>query len=337
MMGVLTSTRLRLMREYLILRAWQARRQLILRQDNTHGIGSTDIILISCFRNEAPRLSFFLDYYRALGVQHFLFIDNDSDDGGADILLGQPDVSLWHTQSSYRKARFGMDWANALLSDFGRGHWCLTVDVDEFLTYPHHDKRPLGALCDWLDHAGLRSFGAMLLDLYPKGPLDQAHLVAGQDPMSLCVGFDLGNLRAARDPFFHDLWIQGGVRERVFFAQNPSAAPALNKVPLVRWDRGYAYVSSTHRMLPRGRNKTYGGAGREMTTGLLLHPKFVASFDAKAKEELTRAQHYAQSGEYRAYAQSATGAEILCHDQSVRLKDWHQLEQLGLMSRGPWV
>lgn len=336
LMGIITTMRLRMLRAYYTLRARLALGRLRPVQDHTAQINAGDILLVACFRNESPRLAFFLDYYRRLRVQHFLFIDNDSDDGGIDHLLDQPDVSVWHSRHSYRKARFGMDWVNGLLARYGQGHWCLAVDVDEFLIYPHHDMRPLGALCDWLDHAGLRSFGAMLLDLYPEGPLDQAHLASGQNPMTLCRGFDLGNLRATRDPFFHDLWIQGGVRERAFFTQNPGAAPALNKVPLVRWARGYAYVSSTHRMLPRGRNKTYGSGPREMTTGLLLHPKFVASFDDKASEELARRQHYAQSAEYRAYA-SNTGRQILWHDETHCLQDWQQLERLGLMSRGPWV
>ena len=41
-----------------------------------------------------------------------------------------------------------------------------------------------------------------------------------------------------------NLAIQGGPRAR-FFAKDPRRAPTLNKVPLVRWQRGYVYVNST--------------------------------------------------------------------------------------------
>ena len=58
------------------------------------------VLLFSVIRNERPRLPFFLDYYRKLGVEHFCFIDNQSNDGTADYLKSQEDVSLWHADGS---------------------------------------------------------------------------------------------------------------------------------------------------------------------------------------------------------------------------------------------
>ena len=72
----------------------------------------------------------------------------------------------------------------------------------------------------------------------------------------------------------------------MFFADAPWRAPALNKIPLVKWDRRYTYVSSTHMLLPRGLNFVYDEWGGEKTSGLLLHTKFLDSFSAKAREEL---------------------------------------------------
>jgi len=92
-----------------------------------------------------------LQYYRALKVSHFLFVDNGSDDGTAEFLQSQPDVSLWRTDESYRLSRFGMDWLGWLQMRFGHGHWCLTVDADELLIYPQHDTRDLSALTQWLE------------------------------------------------------------------------------------------------------------------------------------------------------------------------------------------
>lgn len=39
------------------------------------------ILLFSTLRNERVRLPYFLRYYRDLGVNHFLIVDNDSEDG----------------------------------------------------------------------------------------------------------------------------------------------------------------------------------------------------------------------------------------------------------------
>ena len=77
------------------------------------------------------RLPHWLDHHRALGVDHFLIVDNDSDDGTCAYLVSQPDVSLWTTRNSYKLSRFGMDWLTHLQRLYAHGHWCLTIDADE--------------------------------------------------------------------------------------------------------------------------------------------------------------------------------------------------------------
>ena len=86
------------------------------------------------------------------------------------------------------------------------------VDPDEFLIYPFCDSRPLPALTDWLDASTVWSFGAMLLDMYPKGVLaDQAYR-KGQNPLEIAGGFDRGNYSVEKNPSAWNLWIQGGPR-----------------------------------------------------------------------------------------------------------------------------
>ncbi len=336
-MPLLTRYRLRWERRYCRFRAWRKRGQLVALQNRTRGLRNTDILVFSTLRNERLRLPWFLTYYRNLGVTHFLIVDNGSDDGSADYLAAQPDVSLWRATDSYKRARFGMDWVNWLLARHGHGRWCLTVDPDEFFVYPFCDTRPLRALTDWLDASSIRSFSAMLLDMYPKGPLDAAVYAEGQDPFEIAAWFDSGNYTISRNPLYHNLWIQGGPRARTFFADRPERAPALNKIPLVKWHRSYAYASSTHMLLPRGLNATYDEWGGEKASGVLMHAKFLNTFPAKAAEELSRRQHYANSHEYRAYdAGMRDGTDLWCK-WSERYINWRQLEILGLMSKGNWA
>ena len=61
----------------------------------------------------------------------------------------------------------------------------LVVDPDEFFVYPFCDTRPLRALTDWLDASSIKSFSAMLLDMYPKGPIDAQPYSEGQDPFEI--------------------------------------------------------------------------------------------------------------------------------------------------------
>lgn len=211
------------------------------------------------------------------------------------------------------------------------------VDPDEFLIYPFCDTRPLRALTDWLDASSIKSFSAMLLDMYPKGPIDAQPYRAGQDPLEIASWFDAGNYAISRNKRFGNLWIQGGPRSRVFFPDAPEKAPALNKIPLVKWDRGYTYVSSTHMLLPRGLNLVYDEWGGEKASGILLHAKFLDTFGEKAAEELSRKQHYAASVEYKAYAETLGSNPDLWCKWSEKYINWRQLEILGLMSKGNWA
>lgn len=230
-----------------------------------------------------------------------------------------------------------MDWINSLLLRHGRGHWCLTVDPDEFLVYSHMDQRPLPALTGWLKAMGRRSFPAMLLDMYPQGPVEDAVCPEGAEPFRIARWFDPANYSIRKNAYFGNLWIQGGPRRRTFFANDPLSSPALNKVPLVKWAARYAYVSSTHMLLPRGLNLLYDKNGGGLISGCLLHAKFLSTFTAKSAEELDRRQHYGASREYRAYhAELNRGVELWCR-KSREYRDWQQLEDLGLISRGNWA
>ncbi|GHC50186.1 glycosyltransferase family 2 protein [Neogemmobacter tilapiae] len=327
--------RLRLRRKRLVWRAYGRRRQLQPVQVRTAQIQPKAILLIATMRNERIRLPYFLRYYRDLGVDHFLIVENGSDDGTREYLAEQGDVSLWSTQASYKSARYGADWTGWLAWKYGHGHWCLTVDPDEFLVYPFCETRSLRALTDWLEDSGARALPAMILDMYPKGTIHAAAYGEGEDPFQAAHWFDSGNYMISRNPQYQNLWIQGGVRARTMFADEPQNAPALNKIPLVKWERGFAYLSSTHMLLPRGLNRVYDDWGGEKVSGCLLHAKFLDTLAAKADEEMQRHEHHANSREYLAYQQSVQNA-LWCK-WSERYVNWRQLEILGLMSKGNWA
>ncbi len=336
-MGVFEAYRLRLRRKRCHVRAWRRGRELKALQDRTVLLRPDAIVLLSTLRNEKVRLPYFLRYYRDLGVDHFLIVDNNSDDGSREYLEKQKDVSLWTTKASYKRSHFGVDWLNHLQRRYCHGHWCLTVDVDEFLIYPFCETRPLRALTDWLDASAIRSFSAMLLDMYPKGPVNAQPYSEDQDPFEIAQYFDSGNYAIRRNTWQGNLWIQGGPRARMFFADAPAKAPALNKTPLVKWHRSYAYESSTHMLLPRGLNLVYDQSGGEKASGCLLHAKFLDTFSAKATEEMERRQHYANSAEYKAYAEGLAAQPDFWCKWSEKYINWRQLEILGLMSKGNWA
>lgn len=329
--------RLRTRRRKLLWRSFRSRRALQVIKDRTDAIGRSDILCFMTVRNEMLRLPHFLAHHRKLGVGHFLIVDNDSTDGTRELLAGEPDVSLWVTRASYKKARFGLDWVTWLQIRFGHDHWCLTLDADELLIYPYWETRPLPALTGWLDDQGIQALGTMMLDLYPQTALSKAGIAPGDDPLAVLNWFDAGNYSVQVQARMGNLWIQGGPRARMFFADDPRRAPTLNKIPLVRWNRRYAYVNSTHSMLPPRMNQVYDTTGGERISGLLLHTKFLPEIIQKSAEEKQRKQHFANSALYDGYYDTVMRDPVLFCAASQRLTGWRRLEALGLMSRGGWV
>jgi len=291
-------------------------------------------LLVCCARNEMPRMPAFLAHYRRLGVGHFLVLDNQSDDGLRDYLAQQPDCSSWLADGSYKASNFGMDWCNALLARYGVGKWCLTVDPDEFLVYPYCEQRDLHSLTARMEAIGQPSLYSVLIDAYGEGPLSRTTLTPGGDPFAICPWFDRFNLTQRFDPETQGFWVQGGVRMRRFFADRPDMAPALNKVPLVRWTAGLRYVSSMHHLNDPRLNCTVNGR-KDAVSAALLHFKYVSLLRDKAAEEMVRGEHYAGSTEYKAYFDAG---DVVLHDPNIsqRYVDSEQLLQLGFMQAGTW-
>ncbi len=329
--------RLRWKRRRLLMRAWRSRHQLNSVNDQTDKITRGSILAFTTLRNEITRLPWFLHHYRSLGVDHFLIVDNGSDDGSAELLLDQSDVSLWQTHASYRASRYGLDWLTWLQMRHGHRHWCLMVDADELLIYAHHDTRSLHDLIKWLDQTGRGAFGALMLDLYPEGPLGDQSYVPDSDPTAVLNWFDAGPYRAQRQSPAGNLWVQGGARERMFFATTRQRSPTLNKIPLIRWCRRYAYVNSSHSVLPRHLNAAYDGPGGSAPSGILLHTKFLPEIVEKSRIEKQRRQHFHDPDQFGPYYDGIINRPTLWTAQSTRYAGWEQLQQLGLMNAGGWT
>lgn len=328
--------RLRWKRRRLLWRSYRSRHQLTSEVDRTGQIRGADVLCFATVRNERVRLPYFLEHYRQLGVAQFLIVDNESDDGTFEFLRMQRDVSLWRTGDSYRASRFGLDWLTWLQMRYAHGHWSLMVDADELLIYGQYETRTLIDLTGWLDAQGQSVFGAHMLDLYPRSALGGQTYLAGENPLDVVHWFDASPYRAERQMPLGNLWVQGGVRERVFFADAPARSPTLNKIPLVKWSRRYAYVNSCHSILPRDLNHAYDGPGGEIPSGVLLHTKFLPEITEKSGVEKERAQHFNHPEHFVDYYDKITGAPVLWDENSVRYESWQQLEALGLMTSGNW-
>ncbi|CAN5385703.1 glycosyltransferase family 2 protein [soil metagenome] len=318
-----------------LYQSWQRRKDLHLVVDNTARIRSRSILLFATLRNEALRIPFFLDYYRRLGVEHFIFVDNNSTDGFLDLVRQESDCSVWFTAASYRSSNFGMYWLNILLGKYGSGHWCLTCDPDEFLVYPYCEDRNLLELTEYLASEKRDHLFCLMLDMYGRGLVKDTHCIPGQNPVEVAPYFDRMGFLQTPNAFNGDMYIQGGARRRVMFADEPSRAPALNKTPLILWKPYYSYLSSMHVASPKRLNRPHS-MKHICPTGCILHFKFLSVIAAKAAEEMERKEHYDNSVEYRRYnAFLQKEDEFYCEISSAYAGS-KQLVELGLMNTGQW-
>lgn len=317
-------------RRALILRAFLKRRELTLVINRTNKIARDDILLFSTMRNEMQRLPHFLSHHRGLGVSHFLIVVNDSDDGTLAYLQQQPDVSVWTTSHSYKAARFGVDWLNWLQSRYGSGHWCLTLDADELLVYPHHDTRDLRALTRRLENAGQNRLRTLMIELFPKGPIARQSYAQNQNPLEVLNWFDADGYVHLEQPGLRNEVMTGGPRLRMFFADEPRKAPTLSKMPLVKWHWRYAFVSSTHSLLPRRLNHL-PGSDPDSVTGALLHTKFLPDISDRSRSEAVRNEHFEYGEDYQGYYRRLAEGPDFWHAGAKPYVNWRSLVDQGLM------
>ena len=162
-------------------------------------ISPGDIVALMVTRNEALRLPSALRHLRQLGVDRVLLVDNRSTDETQEIAAADERVHLVDAPGSYAGSNFGVDWTNALLDRYARGHWVLVVDADEKLVFPGSDRPDGGgalrALCRHLDAIGSEALPTILLDCFPAEPLRDLRFRSGDDLLAAAPWFEPARLR----------------------------------------------------------------------------------------------------------------------------------------------
>jgi hypothetical protein len=288
-------------------------------------------IVFSAIRNERLRLPYFLEYYRRMGAEAFVMLDNGSRDASLPYLIEQPDVVVFRTDRRYSESNYAVDWLNALLHRFGEDRWCLTVDADELLVYPHCERMPMTKLTEHLAASGANGLVAFLLDMYSTGPIRDARCEPGVPLLSACPYFDAtGYVREDSAGPSALVPTRGGPRKRLFWDgyTRDRPAPYLPKIPLVFWSTPMSYNASTH-LLSEVR---VGGV-----TGVLQHFKLLADFPGRVREEAERGEHFNHASQYAAYWDVISKQPDLSamFEGSVRYEESRQLIELGLMHSSP--
>lgn len=287
--------------------------------------GRGEIRLFVKVRNESLRLPYFFDYYFRLGVDRIFIVSNNSTDNTTELALGRERVHVFETQEPFTKY---FCWIEALMDQFGKGHWCVIADADEFLRWPGSENSSLRVLTQYLEQQGHTALHALALDMFPGGPVSQARYDAGADPLEAFPFFDTQYRRVRVDyvnrrtgaPASGDAWV-GGTRARVF-----GVDAYLSKVPLMKYGPGIA-LSEGHHLIVGDRPADI--------SGVVLHFKYLPTFTDYVRQEAGRGQYSCGAGQYKAFARildGTPGDDLSLHwDGACRYEDTGQLLDLGLL------
>lgn len=260
------------------------------------------IFLLCVIRDEYLLLEHFVDYYKSLGVTHFIFIDNLSEDAGPKYLESLKDINLWlyRTEDSYRDAAYGTTWINELLGKHCRGHYCFTIDVDELFLFDTTKYQTLQQLIDDMELDDANVIPVTLLDMYPKKT--NASYQRGQKFLSHSPYFDNLNKDFYRElgvvykTFVHKV---GGVRERVL-----GTTVCIHKFSFFKYDfyplgvaPGYHFFQACGEPLRQSDKIRL-----HKHPSVLLHFKFIKpNFKVFVEQRISNNQDWKNSSEYRSY------------------------------------
>jgi hypothetical protein len=254
--------------------------------------GLNELVVICVVRNGALHIKSFLNHYRSLGVRHFVFLDNESEDGTLGILTSAGDnVTVLRTSAPYQAYENTMK--RFLARRFCSGRWCLCADIDELFDFPYSTRMPLNELLRYLNHYRYNSVITQMLDMFSDTPLMLLRSTPDDDIRSTYRHYDISAVR--RSPYMFpvpDARIQmhrGGIRKKLFGTDN-----GLTKISLFRMDGELKPFLLWHH----ARNAKIADV-----SCVLLHYPFVSSFASKVHEAVKSGRYgFFTSDEYSAYS-----------------------------------
>lgn len=289
-----------------------------------------EIRLFAIMRNESLRLPHFITYYKSLGVDQFFLIDNNSTDNSVQLALSEEKVHVFETKENYQHHWY---WMEHLLETYGKGHWCVVVDIDELFSFPSAEHLSLRELRSFLESKNETAICTFLLDMYSDQSVATTDYRAGSSPLKVVNCFDKEYVklkflfydRIRWQTYFFDTFT-GGMRDRVFGKSNPPSI--LSKVPFFKNTEGTYLSQGMHAI---------NGAALSEVQGVVFHTKFLSDFITEVEEECQREQHYGNAFYYKIFHQKLKETPDIqfYHEGSAKFENSQQLVELGLMKTTP--
>lgn len=271
--------------------------------------GRYSLTLCAIVHDEMYFLQEFFHYYRSLGVERFVVLDDASGDGSADFLAAQPDCMLIRSDVRYfdevdgKRAVYA--WRQGMMDRFCRDQWTIFADADEFLALPRDTA--IADVIERLDRASSDSIWGVMVDIYPAQVAD---IRDTRRPFRLDDAwyYDAGRHFVARPGRGKPISLYRGSRARLMGAAGmvePSMSWAkrtavraglggyvkrnmIHKVPLMRWTAAHRFAGS-HQIKPPPAVADHLA---------ILHFKFTSDLGRKLAYALETGGYYDGSRQY---------------------------------------
>jgi len=271
-----------------------------------------DVILISVIRNERLLLPYFINYYLNLGVTHFIFIDNDSNDSTFEYLENLKDINilLFKTNQSYSENDFGMTWVRKILDIYCINKYCLIVDIDELIVFKNNYN--LEQMINKMKKTNSNVVFSCMIDFYPKNININYKSGCSFENYSPFYdiykdnnyGFTNGSRKIKIKKIFCKKKIKigttlnGGMRKRVY-----NVTACLGKRSLIKYDfKEFELSVGCHWIIPKSDKSNEKNIKYYNDFSIIKHFKFIKpSLKSFFEERVERNQDWNNSEEYKNY------------------------------------
>lgn len=285
--------------------------------------GPEHVITLCKFRNGEAWLGSFLNYYKRMGVDRIVLVDNGSTDGSREIVQSHEDVSLYETDLPH--SRYWVPTKRWLIRNMGHeGCWCLMADIDELFDYPFSASVDVHEFIEYLNVNDYTAVSVQNLEMVADQPLMEIQGHRHEDLESNYLYYDISAITRSKEAY----WLGmntidtsghyshgGGIRETGF----GWGGSMLTRHALVRNEGGIKlYPYDSHFVT---------NANLADVTTLFRHYKFVSSFVDHMRDAIKHAQHHNNSRIFQRYARvlrerpglKLTGAESKKYEKAEHL------------------
>lgn len=152
-----------------------------------------EVVLIALVRDGSYYLDAFFRHYRAMGVQHFVFIDNGSRDDTIARIKAQKGTVI--DRCSLPLAQYEDLIRQHPAQTYGKNRWCLYVDMDEIFDFEGRSQIGIKGLTAYLEQQGYTALVAQMLEMFPKTSLAAAAGLPYKQALQAFLYYDISAVR----------------------------------------------------------------------------------------------------------------------------------------------